>query len=285
MPTVTIIGIGRVGGSLSKIFKNSDFQIEHLIGHNSDLSKGIVTLDSVELIGSDIVLIAVGDNSIGTVSNSIFDKISQNSIVLHLSGSLSSEILHDLKKRGCSVGSMHPLVSISSSDFGIERFNGTFFCIEGDAKATECAEAIVKFLGGKSFTISSELKSLYHAAAVTASGHVTALIDLAVEMMKRSGVPPDNALEILMPLIQSTILNIAEHGTAAALTGPFARADSSVFERQIEPIEMNLSSDEAEIYLSLALRSLKLAAERGTNLDSISELESMIRIVKSDLHE
>lgn len=280
MPTVTIIGIGRVGGALAKSFEDSEYVVENLIGRVADPASGIKTVESVESIESDIVLIAVGDSSIASVAYSIAPKISPSSKVLHLSGSLSSTVLSDLSAIGCSIGSMHPLVSISSPQLGVERFRGAYFCVEGDSEATDRANSIVTFLGGTSFSIATDQKALYHAAAVTASGHLAALIDLASEMMKRSGVSEEMALKILTPLIRSTIENILVQGPSAALTGPFARADASVFDRQTDLIEKELTSDEAEIYLDLALRSLELAARQHANADKIAELETKIRMTK-----
>jgi len=52
--------------------------------------------------------------------------------IFHTSGSLSSEILKDLKAVGCPTGSIHPLVSISDVRLGAERFADAYFCVEGD---------------------------------------------------------------------------------------------------------------------------------------------------------
>ena len=96
---------------------------------------------------------------------------------------------------------------------------------------------IVKTLGGKPFVVDRDKKALYHAAAVMACGHVTALIDLANTMMAKCGIEGEKASDILFPLIDSTIENIKKQGTAAALTGSFARADAGAVERHINVIE------------------------------------------------
>ena len=283
MPTVAIIGVGRVGGAISIALSSGDNVVEHLIGKVSDISLGIITLDEIHTISSDIVIISVNDDAIEAVSQEISKKIAQSAVVLHTSGSLSSDVLSVVRDAGCSVGSMHPLASISSSELGSERFRGAYFCIEGDPRAIAVASKLVKHLGGIEFTIPSTSKALYHAAAVTASGHVTALIDLAAQMMNIAGVPAENSLQILIPLIRSTIANISDQGTEVAITGPFARADIGVFERQRASILTNLTYDEAEIYFNLARRSLRLAVENGACKERVSELDSMIRMAKNQL--
>lgn len=285
MPTITIIGIGRLGGSIATALKRCDYTITNLVGRVADPERGILALDSVETIESDIVIIATNDDEIRNVATAISTKIQNSPVVLHLSGSRSSADLQVLSAIGCAVGSMHPLASISSVDSGPERLKGAYFCIEGDPRALDVASKLVACLGGNDFTIPTASKTLYHAAAVTASGHVTALIDLAEQMMRSAGIDADNSHRILTPLIQSTIANIANQGTAAALTGPFARADISVFERQIESISSNLDIDEAAIYFDLAHRSLRLARSNGVSEERISKLETMIDIAKSALEK
>jgi predicted short-subunit dehydrogenase-like oxidoreductase (DUF2520 family) len=78
--------------------------------------------------------------------------------------------LHRLKFIGCSTGSIHPLVSISDAQRGADRFANAYFCVEGDAEAVKTAEAIVGKLGGKSFFVAAEYKTLYHAAASRLAG-------------------------------------------------------------------------------------------------------------------
>lgn len=283
MPTITIIGIGRLGGSVATVLKRCGFTITNLIGRVPDAERKIVALNSLNNIDSDIVIIATNDDEISNVAAVISSKVQHSPVVLHLSGSRSSVELHMLSAIGCPVGSMHPLASVSSADTGPERLKGAYFCIEGDPRALEVASELVACLGGTELTIPTASKTIYHAAAVTASGHVTALIDLAEHMMRTTGIDTENSHRILTPLIQSTISNIASQGTAAALTGPFARADISVVERQIAAISTDLNREEAEIYYHLAQRSLILALGNGVSEERISKLESMIEIAKSAL--
>ena len=74
---------------------------------------------------------------------------------------------------------MHPLVSVSDAFLGAERFAGVYFCIEGEAAAVAAATSLAISLGGKAFSIPTDSKPLYHAAAVTASGHLVAVTDAA----------------------------------------------------------------------------------------------------------
>ena len=70
-----------------------------------------------------------------------------------------------------------------------------------------------------------ESKALYHAAALTAAGHLTALIDLAMEMLVSCGLNRRAAQEVLMPLVESAVNNLKASPPEKALTGTFARGD------------------------------------------------------------
>ena len=65
---------------------------------------------------------------------------------------------------------------------------GAFWSVEGDKAALRVGKAIVRDLGGKSFSIRSEDKPLYHAAAVMSAGNVVALFDVALEMLVQCGL-------------------------------------------------------------------------------------------------
>ena len=273
MTSVSIIGLGRVGGALAIALPKDRYEIENLVGRN----------DELPAISSDVVFITTQDPEIVTASKAVAEKISSNSTVYHTCGAQSSAILDAVKAVGCETGSIHPLVSISSSELGPARFRGAYFCIEGDAEAVVLGKQIAHDLGGKPFSIDTKFKTLYHASAVTACGHLVALFDAAVEMMTKVGLSGEDAKEILLPLVTSTVQNLNEQSTAAALTGTFARADIETFTRHLTALNEYVSDDLLEIYLLLGERSLELAAKQGVSLERIDTLRTKVSIAKSKL--
>jgi predicted short-subunit dehydrogenase-like oxidoreductase (DUF2520 family) len=203
--------------------------------------------------------------------------------VFHTSGSRSSAILEPLTAQRCKIGSIHPLVSVSDATLGPERFRDSYFCVEGDAEAVSLGERIVSDLGGRPFSIDTKFKTLYHAAAVTACGHLVALFDASLEMMAEAGLEPDHAKEILLPLVSSTVSNLNEQSTAQALTGTFARADTETFTRHIAALNQYGTEELLEIYLLLGERSLELAARQGVSAERIETLRTKVAIAKSKL--
>jgi len=293
MLSVSIIGVGRVGGALSLALDKARYKIENLIHRGRFHSETVetndaafpatTTLEELSEVSSDIIFITTQDAEIKNVARELAVRVRNKPFVFHTSGSLSSSVLEGLRQIGCKTGSIHPLVSISAPELGIERFQGSYFCIEGDPDAVKMADGLVKSLGGIPFSIDTKFKTLYHASAVTACGHLVALFDAAVEMMTHCGLSDADAKTILMPLVKSTVQNLDEQSTAAALTGTFARADSETFTKHLQALNENVSGELLEIYLLLGERSLELAARQGVSAEKIETLRTKVTIAKSKL--
>ena len=290
---ISIIGTGRLGGALAIALNKKNFSVENLVARNSKTAENIAKLinpkpkilpaDDFPEIASDVILIATQDSEIERVADRLADHLKTKPLVFHTSGSLSSEVLRRLKSVGCSTGSIHPLVSISDALLGANRFADAYFCVEGDVEAVQTAEEIVGRLGGKSFAVAAEYKTLYHAAAVTACGHLVALIDAAIEMLTKCGLSEKEAQAILTPLIKSTVSNLETQTTAEALTGTFARADSETLRRHIEILRANVAPETLEIYLRLGERSLPLAALQGASRANLEKMRGQILLAKKNL--
>ncbi|MBK7705108.1 MAG: DUF2520 domain-containing protein [Acidobacteria bacterium] len=287
--SITIIGAGRVGGAFALALARAGHRVDAVVARDRDFARDVGSSNLVDwsdnfAIGSDIVFIATRDAEIAAAASLVAERLNNSKpIVFHTSGALSSEILSELRDLGCSIGSLHPLVSISDPKTGAQSFSGAYFCLEGDGKAVAAGNEIVAALGGISFSVPTDSKSLYHASAVVACGHLVALVDVALEMLAACGLPEERAKEVLMPLIRSTVENLSKQKPQTALTGPFARADVDTVERHLAAFDGRTSEIAKEIYLDLAVRSLDLAAKNGIGGARADKLREMILLAKSDL--
>lgn len=290
---VSIIGVGRLGGALAIALARKGYEIENLVSRQRESAEKIGDFVSANLlsfspedlskISSDVIFIAVQDFEIENVAKYLARNLTGKPLIFHTSGSLSSEILQSLKDVEFKVGSFHPLVSISESVMGANRFADAFYCIEGDPEAVDAAKEIVANLGGKSFFIQAKYKTLYHASAVTACGHLVALVDVAIEMLSKCGLDEAQSKEILLPLVASTVENLNLQMTAEALTGTFARADVETFEKHVEILRENVSDEAVEVYLQLGGRSAHLAEEQGADAEKLDEMRNKISLAKKNL--
>lgn len=291
MISFSIVGPGRVGGALALSLPAEKYSLAEVVRRNSSslddsrLPSGVrsTTLDEIDTLAADVVFITTQDPEVESTATALSGKLKSGSVVFHTSGSQPSSILGALKDSGSKIGSIHPLVSVSSAELGPERFRGAYFCVEGDTEAVALGQQIARDLGGRPFSIDTKFKILYHAAAVTACGHLVALFDTAVEMMSKAGLSTDDAKQILLPLVTSTVLNLGEQTTAAALTGTFARADSDTFTKHLTALNQYGTDEMLEIYLLLGERSLELATAQGVNAERIETLRTKVAIAKSKL--
>lgn len=295
--TISIIGVGRLGTALAISLARCGYRVEAVVarqlnharraarllaGHTQALSvKQLDTLPS-----SDLLLITTPDDAIEEAAAHLaarvanIDRKGQRRTALHCSGALSSGILSPLRGASFQVGSMHPLVSISDPLHGAERLRGAYYCVEGDERAVGVARKLVRDLKGHSFSINSEDKALYHAAAVMASGHMVALFDIALEMLARCGLKEKASQAVLLPLVQSTLENIRERDPARALTGTFARADTETMRRHLAALRSSeKTSDALEAYILLGRRSLQLAERNGVDAEALKEIKSALEEV------
>lgn len=292
-PSISIIGAGRLGAALALALHRKNYRIENLaarrgetvdkIGKLIEPAPSILTDNDFSVLKSDVILIAVQDSEIERVAERLAAQLQNKPFVFHTSGAISSEVLKSLKIAGCPVGSIHPLVSISDARRGASKFANAYFCLEGDDEAVKVAEKLVGSLCGNSFFIPTEFKTLYHAAAVTACGHLIALIDAAIEMLSKCGLNRSDAQKVLLPLIKSTVENLETQTPGEALTGTFARADAETLRRHLAEIKRRAAPEILEIYLNLGARSLDLAEARQAKKEAVAEMRGQILLAKTNL--
>lgn len=290
MSSVTIVGPGRVGVGLALTLSGLGYSIDRLIARDATLFPGDLTWPVVSLadsyeIDSDIIFVTTRDQEIAETAIQVAERCTGSGFAFHTSGSYPSTILEPFAEAGRSIGSIHPLVSISRSIDAHRRFTGAYFCVEGESTAVELGTRIVTDLGGIAFSISTEKKTLYHAAAVMACGHLVALLDASLEAMELCGMDRRLSRTVLMPLIRSTIENFAEQDAPDALTGTFARADLDTFSRHIAALNETVDEDLIEIYLLLGERSLELAEQSGVSADRVEKMRAKVAIAKSRLRD
>lgn len=290
MNSVSIVGVGRMGGAIAIALSRNGFRLDDLIYKRNSIPDEIAanivpmpplrSIDSPRMVASDVLLITTPDAEIAAVAESMASLVSPSTIVLHMSGALSSLELSAFRDRDTPVGSMHPLVAISDPAIGADSFSGTYFCLEGDRLAIDAAGEIIARLEGFTFTVDTSLKSLYHAGAVMAAGHLVTLIDAAIGVLSSCGIERAEARKILMPLVESTVLNLKKQEPAKAMTGPFARADLETIERHFRAFETSDLKEESNLYFVLGLRALELAEENGADKTKLTAIREAIMIAK-----
>ncbi len=138
--------------------------------------------------------------------------------------------------------------------------------------AVRSARKIAREIGGRAFEINAESKALYHAAALMASPNMTALFDVALEMLTRCGLSRSNARKVLLPLVESTIHNLSAQDPSRALTGTFKRGDVATVRKHLAAIQSQDLKEALAAYVVLGRHSLRLAPRSGKQAVEIDDL-------------
>ena len=98
--------------------------------------------------------------------------------------------------------------------------------VTGEGQAAAAGRRLAERLGALPFALPEANKPLYHMAAAVASNLLVALESEAAELMRAASGEQDG-LQLLGPLVRTTVENLLAQGPEQALTGPVARGDVS----------------------------------------------------------
>jgi predicted short-subunit dehydrogenase-like oxidoreductase (DUF2520 family) len=282
-PSVFIMGAGVVGTALAARLARAGVPVLGLHGRQvarTDAAGAIAGggggIGVIGVIGStgeiperlsesDTVIIAVRDDRVPEVAARLVSegRLRPGQILLHTSGANPARtILGPAVPYVRAVGTLHPLVSFADPGVAVERLHEATFAIEGDEPARALARRLVRALGARAVTLETENLALYHAGAVIASNYVVALADTARSLLVKAGVPADQALPVLLPLLASVVQNLAQVGLPDALTGPVERGDVSVVERHLQTLAER-APELVELYRVVGRDVLRLAREKA----------------------
>ncbi len=264
--TIAIVGAGNLGTALALSLHRADYSIREVVSRPGSRSRQRARTLARKVGGkpvsfadskftADVFWLCVPDREIAACARSLAAATSnwKGKVVLHASGSLTSDELKVLRERGASVASAHPLMTfVRNSHPSLE---GVGFAVEGDRAAVGVAREIILRLGGKFFRISKQRKAAYHAWATFVSPLLTALFAVAEQVAKPAGMRPAEARRRMTPILRQTIGNYEERGAAASFSGPIIRGDASTVAKHLR--ELQAIPAAAAVYRELALGALR----------------------------
>lgn len=184
--SVTIIGSGRVGLALAARLRERGVKVAP---------------------DGDLVVLCVPDDAIAEVAAGV----AVGPWVAHVSGATSLAALEPHSRRF----SLHPLQTFTRAR-GPEQLDGAWGAVTGETEEARTAGfRLAELLGLHAFELDDDARPLYHAGAAIASNYLVTLHEVASDLFRAAGAPP----EALVPLMRRTIENGFE------LTGPIERGD------------------------------------------------------------
>ena len=272
-PKLNLVGAGSVGMTLFRRFAGSDaVDIQDIYGRDetrlakavSFIGAGCPVSTLAAMRPADIWFITVPDSRIADVSRDLAaTRPAGPGTAIHCSGFLPAREMAPLSELGWSLASVHPVMTFADPQTSVDAFAGTYCGMEGDDDAIGCVAPILERAGARPFTIRPGGKALYHAAAVFSNNLAVVLQAIAREAWAEAGVPDEISLALNASLLASTASNVAKLGPAAALTGPAARGDWSVVERQADAVAA-WHPQAGEVYRSLSPLAHRLKCTGST---------------------
>ncbi len=234
-----LVGPGRAGLALSLRLVDAGHSIAGVLARDDDAAAEAASrLGSQRLAwgsdlpSTDLMLIAVSDDSITEVAGRLAPAVSDIDAVVHLSGSVSVAALGTLD--GPMLGSFHPLQTLPTPETGAARLEGAWAGVTTNEDfLADRLFALATSIGMYPFELDDGAKPLYHAAAAAAANYPLAALAMAEQIFEAAGVP----LEAAEPLVMAAVANAFSMGPRAALTGPIARGDVETVRGQLVAIE------------------------------------------------
>lgn len=285
---ILIIGGGRLGKSLAYQLKAKGFALAGISSSNvANAQKageltGVPWGDTMELAAeANVIFITVPDDALGEVCDWLADNdaIKPGSFVFHCSGSQSSSLLAAAKQKGAGIASLHPLQSFSSFNPNANPFRNIIFTMEGDDAACQLGKELALALeAAHCFTIATEGKTLYHAAAVMVANYLITLFNNSADLLEKIGIDKSDAFTILAPLLTGTLKNLADNAPnyEMALTGPLMRGDIEVVKSHLAAIAAHAPEETVHLYKTLGRATIDVAIKQGLEPAKAAELERVL---------
>ena len=196
--------------------------------------------------------------------------------VVHCSGVHSTDILQPAQKCGAHVCCLHPLQTFAGIEEAISNIPGSTFAIEGDEPGIALAREMVASLEGKIIVLKAGDKVLYHAAAVTLSNYLVTLMKTSADLWQSFGIPQEEAIGALLPLLKGTVNNIERVGIPGCLTGPIARGDVETIRKHVNALQKD-HPEAIDTYRLMGLKTLSIALSKGhLSLETAGEIRDLL---------
>jgi predicted short-subunit dehydrogenase-like oxidoreductase (DUF2520 family) len=288
MTTLNIIGAGRVGRTLARLWReNGIFDIQDVLDRTREGARAAIAFigagreaGSLEgMRAAAVWMLTPPDGQIVRCCEGLAagGPLRSGDIVFHCSGSLASAALASAARRGASIASVHPLKSFADPSAAVQSFAGTWCAAEGDSAALAILRPAFERIGARVSEIAPEHKTLYHAASVVVCNYLVALMGTGLRCYERAGLEREAALAMMEPLVRETLDNVFRLGTARALTGPIARGDDAVVAQHLAVLDA-WDAGVGELYRRLGAVALELAREQGeVGSEPLARLADVLR--------
>lgn len=226
MLSIVIVGTGNVARHLFNAFAESrEVKVVQVVGRNKNCLERFskmctISNDFAQIATADVYIIAVKDDAIAKVSQSLTSK---KGIVVHTSGAVEMDSLESNNR-----GVFYPLQTFTIGK--TLDFKSIPICIEAKQ---DSALTVLRMLGEaiseKVHEITSAQRKKLHLAAVFANNFTNHLYRISESICLEEGL----SFELLQPLILETAQKVQSITPKDAQTGPARRGDKKSIQNHL----------------------------------------------------
>lgn len=244
---ISFAGSGNIAWHLAKGLKQQGYHISGI--WSRDFSHAVKLADSCESKAfqdvkelrdeSDLIIIAVADNAIKNVAESIGN---YHGIVVHTAGSIALETVRGNFK---NAGVFYPLQTFTK-EIPVSLKEVPFFIEASSEDVKQILQQLASKLSSNIYEADSRQRLLLHVAAVFAGNYSNFMYTIGEEILKSTDLP----IEVLHPLMLETARKAVNGDPKLLQTGPARRNDTVTIEKHMNALAS--LPDYAELYGLLA---------------------------------
>ncbi len=232
-----LIGPGKVGSSLALWLTELGARLSCVIGRSSAasaeaaerLGTAATTLDQLPSYEPDLLLVAVPDGKIAEAAQRIaalsFPE-NHTCVALHCSGIQPVETLAPLRRRGLSVGGLHPLLGFP--EVRVAPVPEVIYGVGGDQPAVALAESLASAFGGVPVQVPDSARLVYHYCATLAAGGVVSVLATMEEIANAAELPKEIRPGFLRLADAALESATSANSSRSVITGPIARGEGDL---------------------------------------------------------
>jgi predicted short-subunit dehydrogenase-like oxidoreductase (DUF2520 family) len=253
---ISIIGTGNVAHHLAKRLHQKGIQIDQIYGRNAAAAQNLAQMVASKALSkpSDwlrktrVCIVAVSDTAIPKVAETFSTIIAPETWVVHTAGTTPSTVFKPFFKQ---FGSLYPFQSFTvgrEPDF--EQI--PIFVNANQPDGLDFLKTIAAHISPKVYELLDEKRIALHIAGVLVNNFTNHLFQITQNVLGLEDLP----FEIVLPLLEETILKIQHAAPCEMQTGPAKRGDLNTIRQHLMYLK-KLPVSQQNVYKTLTDSLLK----------------------------
>ncbi|MCZ2101221.1 MAG: DUF2520 domain-containing protein [Chitinophagales bacterium] len=255
--SVVIVGTGNVAWHICNRLRHEDCSVQIFGRHPDQVRDFIRDTSDFSYISdrehlqrdADYYLLCVKDDDIIQVANELPFKLKRHQVLVHTSGSMTSEVLAPYADH---YGVLWPIMSLKKH-FEVQQATHVPYVITGsDAEAEyKLTRLATKISESLSYADDAQRQKM-HLMAVVTNNFTNHLFALAYKYCKENHINFNN----FIPIINETVSRMQDMDPKDMQTGPASRGDQSTINRHLEMLESDEALAQLYAYFSRSIQKM-----------------------------